>query len=431
MRPWIVWGTGLLAYIVAVLDRTTFGVSGLDAAHRFGAGPSVLSSFVMLQIVVYASMQIPAGVLLDRFGPRAMIAIGMTVISLGQLVLGLTRVLPVAISAYGLVGLGDALIFISAIRLIPNWFAPPRVPLLTQLTGICGQFGQVLSAVPFLAILLHHGWTPAYVSAAALGALAAMLTLAVCRDAPATAPRDTASRTLRSALGEVRAVWSRPGTKLGFFTHLGAPFAANVFALMWGVPYLTTAQGLPRGVAGALLTIPVAVFVVVGLLVGAVSARRPQHRPVMVLVTIGVVAAAWTVVLALPHRAPFWLLILLIVAVAVGQPVSMLAFDFARTYNPPAALGTAQGTVNTGGFIGTLLVMEAMGLIIGAHGGYSFAAFRLAWTVQYAIWAVAAVGIVVTSRAARHSARLGEGPVSVPASTDPGPADNTHAARRR
>ena len=61
MRAWIVWATGLFAYIVAVLDRTTLGVSGLDAADRFSASPSVLSSFVVLQVIVYAAAQVPAG----------------------------------------------------------------------------------------------------------------------------------------------------------------------------------------------------------------------------------------------------------------------------------------------------------------------------------------------------------------------------------
>lgn len=72
MRAWIVWSTGTLAYIVAVLDRTTLGVSGLDAAKRFfsASPPGVLSTFVVLQVIVYAAAQIPAGLLLDRFGPR-------------------------------------------------------------------------------------------------------------------------------------------------------------------------------------------------------------------------------------------------------------------------------------------------------------------------------------------------------------------------
>ncbi|HET9875148.1 MAG TPA: MFS transporter, partial [Mycobacterium sp.] len=339
MRPWIVWGTGVLAYVVAVLDRTTFGVSGLDAADRFNASPSMLPSFVVLQIIVYAGMQVPAGVLLDRFGPKAMIVTGLTVVSIGQLTLGLTHSLPMAISAYGIVGLGDAFIFIAVIRLLPNWFAPSRVPLLTQLTAICGQFGQVLSAVPFLAILLRGGWTVAYASAAALGAMCIVLILALGRDTPEGVRVVDASRTFRAALGEVKTVWSRPGTRLGFFTHMGTQFSATVFVLMWGVPYLTTAQGMSRSMAGVLLTVSVAAFVVFGVLIGIVSGRNPARRPAMVLTMIGVSALSWTTVLALPFRAPAWLLVLLIVLISIGQPVSIIAFDFARTFNPPAALG--------------------------------------------------------------------------------------------
>ena len=148
MRPWIVWATGLLAYIVAVLDRTTLGVSGLPAAERFSAGPGLLSVFVVLQVVVYACAQVPAGLLLDRYGSRALIVSGATLMATGQLILAVTESLPLAIAARAVVGLGDAVTFISVLRLVPRWFAPRRIPLVTQLTGICGQLGQVLSAVP-------------------------------------------------------------------------------------------------------------------------------------------------------------------------------------------------------------------------------------------------------------------------------------------
>ena len=72
VRPWMVWATGLLAYIVAVLDRTTLGVSGLAAADRFNAGPTLLSTFVVLQVIVYAGAQVPAGLVEpDRPGPHS------------------------------------------------------------------------------------------------------------------------------------------------------------------------------------------------------------------------------------------------------------------------------------------------------------------------------------------------------------------------
>src|SRR3954471_20956947 len=90
VRAWMIWATGLLAYIVAVLDRTTLGVSGLPAAERFAAGPSLLSMFVVLQVVVYAGAQVPAGLLLDRYGSRALIVSGATLMAAGQLILAVT-----------------------------------------------------------------------------------------------------------------------------------------------------------------------------------------------------------------------------------------------------------------------------------------------------------------------------------------------------
>ena len=102
----------------------------------------------------------------------------------GQLTLAFTESLPAAIAARAVVGLGDAVTFISVLRLVPHWFTPKQVPLVTQLTGICGQLGQVLSAVPFLALLTGEGWTTAYLSVVALGVVSIALTLALVKNTP-------------------------------------------------------------------------------------------------------------------------------------------------------------------------------------------------------------------------------------------------------
>ncbi len=140
----------------------------------------------------------------------------------------------------------------------------------------------------------------------------------------------------------------------------------------------------------ALLTISVVAAIVFGgVLIGIVTGRHPHRRSWIVLGIVISNALIWTVVLALPSAAPRWLLVVLIVVISCGGPGSMVGFDFARTFNPRSTLGTAQGAVNMGGFLASLLVMQAMGLIIGATGGYSFSSFRLAWCVQYVVWALA------------------------------------------
>ena len=406
MRPWIVWATGLLAYIVAVLDRTTLGVSGLAAADRFSAGPTLLSTFVVLQVVVYAGAQVPAGLLLDRFGSKALIVSGAALMASGQLVLAFTESLPTALAARAVVGLGDAVTFISVLRLVPLWFDAHRGPLVTQLTGICGQLGQVLSAVPFLAVLSASGWSVAYASVAALGVLSILLVLLLVKNSPDGAAVTEEAMSVRETLKNVKTVWLRPGTRLGFFTHMGTQFSVTVFALMWGLPYLTVAQGLSPGVAGTLLTVSVVAAISSGVLVGIFTGRHPHRRSRLVLAIIASNAVVWTVVLALPDRAPLWLLVVLIVVISVGGPGSMVGFDFARTFNPSATLGTAQGMVNMGGFIASLLLMQAMGLVLQAAGGMSFESFRLAWTLQYAVWALAVVGILITRHKTRKLLRL-------------------------
>src|SRR5256885_15596908 len=107
-RAWTVWGVGVLAYVVAVMQRTSLGVAGLDAAHRFRIGASALASFAVLQLLVYAVLQIPVGALLDRFGSVRLLTGGAVLMAGGQALLAFATGVPGAITARVLVGAGDA-----------------------------------------------------------------------------------------------------------------------------------------------------------------------------------------------------------------------------------------------------------------------------------------------------------------------------------
>jgi MFS family permease len=403
-RVWVVWSVGLAAYLVGVMHRTSFGVAGLDAADRFDAAPAVLSGFVVLQLLVYASLQVPVGVLLDRFGARRLVAVGAVTMAAGQLLLAVADGLVLAIAARVLVGAGDALTFISVLSVVTAWFPPRRVPLMTQLTGLLGQLGQVLSAVPLAALLYGPGWTPAFLSAAGVGLLVAIAVVAVLRDRPPDAPPPPPGLSARAVLAGLRSSWSEPGTRLGLWTHTGTQFSGTVFALLWGVPYLVAGQGFSTGAASAMLTLLVAVGIVAGPLFGEFTARHPLRRSWLVIAVILATVAAWTAVLAVPPPAPRWLVVLLVVVLALGPPGSMIGFDYARTFNPGHRQGAAVGIVNVGGFVASLLVALAVGVVLGlvGPGGYTPDAFRVAWTVQYAVWGFALVGVLVARRRARR-----------------------------
>jgi MFS family permease len=171
-----------------------------------------------------------------------------------------------------------------------------------------------------------------------------------------------------------------------------------------------------------MLTLLVAVGILAGPLFGEFTARHPLRRSWLVLTVIITSAAAWTAVLAVPPPAPHWLLVVLVVVIAFGAPGSMIGFDYARTFNPGHRHGTAVGIVNIGGFVASLLVAFGVGVLLGP-GGYTPAGFRLAWCVQYVVWAAALVGVLLARRKARRKL-AGEG-VLVP------PLREVLARRRR
>ncbi|MDN5918196.1 MAG: MFS transporter [Pseudonocardia sp.] len=415
-RAYLVWSAGLLAYLVGVMQRSSFGVAGLDAADRFGAAPAMLSGFIVLQLLVYAGLQVPVGLLLDRFGARRLVLLGALTMALAQLMLALATSLPLAIAARVLVGVGDALTFISVLSVVTAWFPARRVPLMTQLTALLGQLGQVLSAIPLATVLHGAGWTAAFLSAAALGVVAAVAVTAVFADRPPGAPAPGPAAGPREVIDGLRASWREPGTRLGLWTHAGTQFSGMVFSLLWGVPYLVAGQGMSATTASVLLTVLVGVGALAGPVFGEFTARHPLRRSWLVLGVIAVTAAAWTAVLVLPPPAPLWLLVLLVIVLACNGPCSAVGFDYARTFNPGHRRGTAVGIVNVGGFTASLLVTLGVGAVLGVLGGYTPEAFRVAWTVQFPIWALATVGVLV-ARVRTRRALAAEG-VVVPALRD-------------
>ena len=159
----IVWGAGMLVYTLAVAGRTSFGVAGVQAMSHFHINANQLAVFTTLQLATYAIAQIPAGILIDRFGARKLLVAGAVIMAVGQVVLGFADDYPVALGARALVGLGDATAFLSVMRLVPAWIPVHRAPIFAQLTSAIGQLGQFLSAVPFLALLHATSWQVSFV----------------------------------------------------------------------------------------------------------------------------------------------------------------------------------------------------------------------------------------------------------------------------
>jgi MFS family permease len=408
-RAWMVLSAAISVYILAVFHRTSLGVAGLIAAERFHISSAQLATFTMVQLSVYAAMQIPVGVVLDRVGAKKLLVTGVLLMTGGQFAFAFASTFDAGVAARVFVGMGDAMIFISLVQLVALWFPPARTAMVTQMSGVLGQVGAIAATAPLSAALHGVGWTWSFAVAASVGLVLAIVLIVVVKDSPyEDHHRDELK--MRAVGRALKLAWAEPGTRLGLWSHFSVQFGATVFALLWGFPFLVSGQGLTPGTASWLLIIMTVTAVVTSPLIGGFVTRFPYSRSTLILWIVGSIMAIWAVVLLWPGRAPLWLLVVLVVVLAVGGPGSMVGFDLARTFNPPTRLGSATGIVNVGGFVASLGTVALIGIILDkvAPGGpstYTVDSFRVAMSVQYVVWVFGLVQILRFRRKARAAVR--------------------------
>jgi MFS family permease len=411
---------GALAYLITVTNRSSMGVASLLAAQKFEVAATSLSTLAVAQLVVYAIMQVPVGILLNRFGSKAMLVFGTAVMTGGQFLVAISTELGLAVAGRMLVGLGDAFIFISVLRLVNGWFVGPRATRVQQLVTNTGQLGQAVSAIPFASMLGAYGWNTSFTILAG----ASFATVFICA---VFIVNDRESRSAEHKLPSLRIVFGQlienvkhPGVRMAFWTHFVLQSAPSVFSLLWGFPFLVGGQGIEPHIASLLLSSFVIIGFIIGPLISSFCARYPQRRSFLILSTVLSLAIVWTMVIFIPGKAPIWLVALLCLVLATSGPMSMIAMDYTRSFIDKSRLGTATGFVNIGGFVATFSMMFLAGIILdlvkaasSAAGQtaelYSLNGFRWAMSVQFLVLIIGTAMFLLERKKARVKLFLDEG----------------------
>ncbi|AJZ82007.1 nitrate/nitrite transporter [Streptomyces antimycoticus] len=383
-RAVAVWGLGVAVYFVAITYRTSLGVAGIDAAERFHINASALSTFSILQVLVYAGMQIPVGLMVDRLGTRKVLMLGVVLFTLGQFGFAFSHSYGMALGSRALLGCGDAMTFISVLRLGSRWFPARRGPLIAQIAALFGMAGNLVSTLVIARSLHGVGWTTTFAGSALGGLAVFVLVLFFLKDHPeGFEPAPATHLGADYVRRQIADAWREPGTRLGMWVHFTTQFPAMVFLLLWGMPFLVEAEGLSQATAGQLLTLVVLSNMAVGLVYGQVIARHHAARAPLALGTVGATALLWGTVLVWPSaHAPMWLLVVLCVVLGACGPASMIGFDFARPANPPERIGTASGIVNMGGFTASMTTLLAVGVLLDLTGQDYRIAFASVFVLQ-------------------------------------------------
>ena len=384
---WAMWGLAVAVYVTAIFHRNALAVASLLAERRFHVGPSALAGLVALQLGIYGAMQIPSGLMADRFGPRRMLGVAAVLMGGGELLFAAAHSIALALIGRGLVGLGDAFTFLSVMRLVQNWFPEQRYGLLAALAALMGGAGQLVSTVPLHVGLEHFGWGATFTVTALVTLVVAIPMWLLLHDRPPTLVGYGVGRLARAPspsgrgimVASLREVTRRAGTWQGMWAHFGLTGAYAVFTALWGYPFLVRAEHYSAARASDALALVVVSSIVASPLVGTLMSRAPGSRVPLVYGVASAIGGFWVLALVIGiGDVPGWLVVTILVSTGMGAPASAAAFDLAREANSAERGGAASGVVNIGGFTAAVLSDIAIGLLLATvgHGGHRPSSFE-------------------------------------------------------
>ncbi|MFN4087891.1 MAG: MFS transporter [Alphaproteobacteria bacterium] len=402
---WRIFAVLCAAYLSSQFFRVSNAVIAPELMRELALSPAVLGTMTGAFFLTFAAAQVPAGVLLDRWGPRRTMAATMMAAVAGSLVFAAADSALVLTLGRALMGLGCAVGLMGALLVIGRWFPPERFAPLSSLLFAVGGAGTLLATTPLALAADGIGWRGAFVVMAGVTALLAALVLAVVRDAPP--PDPVAGPTARRAAGA--AAGSAAGSDRvasGLAAVLGNTRLRRIAALqfvaygslmtvagLWAGPYLEEVHGLGAvGRGNVLLGINLAV--IAGALGFGWAAPRFSSPKRLAVPGAAVVVLLFGLLAALP-APPLWLAAAALLLLGLASGYFMLLHAHARAVLPAHLLGRGLTLQNTASILGVFLWQAATGLIVEAFAGPGGAP-EIAYRAVFAfLGAISLVGLLV------------------------------------
>ncbi|MBC8158422.1 MAG: MFS transporter [Alphaproteobacteria bacterium] len=197
--PWAVWGLGTLLFFYAFFHRVAPAVMVNELMRDFAVGGAILGTLSALYFYPYAALQIPLGLMLDRWGPRRVLTVAAAFCGLGSLVFATADNLMIAYVGRAMIGAGAAFGWIGTLNLIAIWFPPQRFALLAGVTAMIGMSGAVAGQAPLAQIIHAFGWRETLGVAALYGGVLAIAFWVVVRN-PAGSTAGTGRRRAEGSI---------------------------------------------------------------------------------------------------------------------------------------------------------------------------------------------------------------------------------------
>ncbi len=398
---WAIWALAALSFAYAFFHRVAPSVMVTELMRDFAVGGAALGNLSALYFYAYSGLQLPIGIILDRFGARITLTLALLICSMGGLIFATAETIQMAYIGRLLIGVGSGVGFLGSLVLIGKWFPQSRFAMLSGMTMTIAMFAAMGSQAPLALLVDAVGWrdTIFYGSVAGLGL--ALATGLVVRSTPDPAKMSRRNRVTWGDFGKalvkvfaIPQVWVTAivtSTMSGFLLGFGG---------LWGIPYMMTRYSIERPEAGLYVSTVFLGWAVGAPLSGWLTDRLQRRKSPIVwaaLINTLVVAALFLI-----PDLPIILAGALIFAGGAIGATMINCYAYIREITNPKVHGAVMGLIN--GFtvsagavlqplIGYLLDWNWDGEMAGGARAYSMAAYDIS---MVAIIVTAGIGFLGT-----------------------------------
>lgn len=385
MTVWIVWLLSLAFYFYEFLIRVLPSVLVDPLMRAFSINAEAVGFLGGLFYYAYAPMQLPVGVLFDRFGARRLLALAALLAGIGTFLFGFSPNYEWAVLGRLLTGLGASFAFVGMIYITSREFPRKRIALLIGIANSLGMLGAISGEGPISLAEDPFGWRAVVLILGAIGILIGVAFLfTALRQDPSMRPKGSRgfSSTIKRSFTRVI---SHPQTWINALISLCFFITTSAFASLWAVPFMQTTHHLTRDTAAFASSMIFAGWMVGGPALGHASDFHGKRRPFLLLFS-ALGALALLPMIYIPDL-PLYVLYVLLFFVGVFSSAQLLTFSLAVKFHPSYATGSAIAltnfTVTLGGaifqpLVGWLLVHFWSGTSMNGVAVYSVRDFQIA-----------------------------------------------------
>lgn len=352
---------------------------------EFNIDASVLGIMASCYFYSYTAMQIPSGLLYDRFGPRTLVTIATALCAVGALLFGTSHSVFVLGIARFMLGIGSAFAFVGSLTVAARWLPASWFAIFVGITQLLAVIGAMAGGLPLAYAVDHLGWRDTMIYLAYAGFILTVICGVFIRNQPPQAKSlgETHHRlSFFLSFKEVVKQGQTWGLGLYSFTNW-AP--ALILPALWGVPYLMTKYQIPNTKAALAVSMVWIGGAIISPFLGLFSDRLKNRKSLINACTaLGLVAS---LILLFAPGISYGVSFVLLFLIGIASSGNVLCFAVAKDINRPSLTSTAMGFNNMAVVLSGAVFQPIVGWILSklwdgtVHEGihvYSITSYNIA-----------------------------------------------------